>query len=64
MNIGHARDVLSDDVSSMILLAHAILGCDTTSSVFGVGKEESLHLVQDSDTFRLQTSIFHKQSAT
>ena len=64
MNLGHARDVLSDDVSSNILFAHAILGCDTTSRVFGVGKGISLHLVQESDTFRLQASIFQKQSAT
>lgn len=64
LNIGHARDVLSDDVSSNILFAHAILGCDTTSRVFGVGKGVSLRLVQESDTFRVQASIFQKQSAT
>lgn len=64
LNIGHARDVLSDDVSSNILFAHAILGCDTTSRVFGVGKGVSLCLVQESDTFRVQASIFQKQSAT
>ena len=32
-NIGHGRDVLSGDVNSNILFAHAILGCDTTKYV-------------------------------
>ena len=32
--------------------------------MFGVGKGVSLHLVQESDTFRTQASIFLKQPAT
>ena len=63
-SIGHARDVMSDDSSSNTLFTHAILGCDTTSRVLGVGKRVSLRLVQESDTFRAQASIFRKQSAT
>ena len=54
---------MSDDVSSDILFAHAILGCDTTSRMFGVGKGVSLHLVQQSDPFIVQASIFQKQFA-
>lgn len=64
LNIEHARDVLGEDVSSNILFTHAMLGCDTTSRVFGVGKGVSLRLVRESDSFRVQASIFQKQSAT
>ena len=51
-------------MSSNILFAQAVLGCDTTSRVFGVGKAVSLRLVQESDTFTVQASIFLNQSAT
>ncbi len=63
-NIGHARNVLGEDVCNNILFVHAMLGCDITSRLFGGGKEISLHLVQESVSFRAQASIFQKQSAT
>lgn len=47
-----------------ILFAHAMLGCDTTYRVFRVGKEVSLRLVRESDSFGVQESIFQKPSAT
>lgn len=40
-----------------------MVGCDKTSRVFGVGEEVALRLVRESDSFRVQDSIFEKQSA-
>ena len=64
LNIRQARQVLPDYVSNNILFVHALLGCDTTSRVFGVGKGASLSLVKECDMFRAQASIFRKQNAT
>lgn len=64
LNIGHARDVLGDDVSSNILFAHAILGCDTTSRVYGIGKGVALRLIQENDSFRAHARLFKKQLAS
>ncbi|KAK3878633.1 hypothetical protein Pcinc_016764 [Petrolisthes cinctipes] len=64
LNIGRACGILAQDVTSNILFTHAILGCDTTSRVFGVGKSVSLRLVQESPIFREQASVFRKVSAT
>jgi hypothetical protein len=37
-----STNALGQDVCKYLLFAHAILGCDTTSSVYGIGKGQSL----------------------
>ena len=41
-DIGLTREALGDSVCHNLLFAHAILGCDTTSRVFGIGKPAAL----------------------
>ena len=37
-NIKKTKSVLGPDVCNNILFVHAVLGCDTTSRVHGIGK--------------------------
>ena len=41
-NINQVQRVLGDQICDNLLFAHALLGCDTTSRVFGIGKAEGL----------------------
>ena len=41
-----------------MLYAHAFLGCDTTSRIFGFGKGLVLKLVQDESNFLQQATVF------
>ena len=42
LNILQVRKDLGEDVCRHILFAHALLGCDTTSGIFGLGKAMTL----------------------
>lgn len=57
-NIKSLRQKLGSDVCSNILFAHALLGCDTTSKLFSIGKSETIKLLKKSETFRAQAAIF------
>ena len=63
-NIRNTRSVLGHDVCENILFLHAILGCDTTSGVFGVGKKVSLIQIKKNANFLEQAAIFMKQDAS
>ena len=41
-NINQVQRVLGDQICDNLLFAHALLRCDTTSRVFGIGKQEAL----------------------
>ena len=43
---------------------HAILGCDTTSGVYGIGKGVTLHMFEAIKHFQQLASVFHDSSAT
>ncbi|KAL5020678.1 hypothetical protein ScPMuIL_002243, partial [Solemya velum] len=47
-------------VCHFILFVHAVLGCDTTSRVFGLGKGLALKNVKDKQLFREQASVFNQ----
>ena len=49
---------LGEDVCRNILFLHAILGCDTTSKVFGLGKGTALKAFAKSEVFRQAASVF------
>ena len=45
-------------VCDNILFAHALLGCDTTSRVFGFGKSIALKQLQNSPDFNFLAGVF------
>ena len=51
-DISYTKYVLGSEVSNNILQIHAILGCDTTSRVHGIGKGASLKRFQNDPVFR------------
>ena len=44
-NIQVIADKLSNDVCKRLFFSHAILGCDTTSRIYGMGKSLGLKLL-------------------
>ena len=55
---------LGPEVCSHILFLHAVLGCDTTSRLYGIGKGTSLKKFKSSIHFREQARAFDVQSAS
>lgn len=41
-NISSLREMIGEAISKNILFLHAILGCDTTSAIFGMGKKAAI----------------------
>ena len=58
------KEQLGQDVCSNILFIHEILGCDTTSRLFGIGKGASLKKFATSHQFREQARVFSLMSAS
>ena len=54
---------LGQDICNNILFIHAILGCDTTSSLYGIGKGMSLSKFNATSMFHEQAKVFHSNSA-
>ncbi len=50
--------VLGSKICRCILFLHAFLGCDTTSSIFGIGKGLSLKAFNKSEQFQECASVF------
>lgn len=63
-NIKAVKQHLGPAVCSHILFMHAILGCDTTSSVYGIGKGVALKKFTISSDFREQAMVFDTHSAS
>lgn len=61
-NIKRAKFSLGKDVCTNILFLHAILGCDTTSQIHGIGKGGALKHFEGNTIFRQQASVFTDQS--
>ena len=57
-NIGATRTHLGTNVTKYILFAHAILGCDTTSRVFGIGKKNAVTKLKGDNSFLQQAEVF------
>ena len=58
------KSVLGTRVCENILFAHALLGCDTTSRVFGIGKGVALKQLRSSEDFNIQAEVFNRRSVT
>ncbi|CAM1309852.1 Uncharacterised protein r2_g2002 [Pycnogonum litorale] len=57
-NMKSVKQQLGPDVSQHIFFMHALLGCDTTSQVYGIGKGASLKKFKTSAHFREQANVF------
>ena len=58
------KELLDKDICNNILFLHAILGCDTTSSLYGIGKGLSLKIFQQNKHLRRQAAVFQNDLAT
>ena len=61
-NMKKVKEQLGDDVCHDLLFLHAILGCDTTSRVHGIGKAAALKKYAISLHFREQAKVFNSFS--
>ena len=63
-NIKVTKEKLGQDICQSILFMHAFLGCDTTSSLYGIGKGMYLSKFKASCMFREQAKVFDSDSST
>ncbi|KXJ09307.1 hypothetical protein AC249_AIPGENE3666, partial [Exaiptasia diaphana] len=63
-SIKDTKSSLGLNVCDNILFVHAILGCDTTSGIYGIGKGAALKCFAKSSTFREQALIFADKDST
>lgn len=58
------KEKLGNDICQNILFIHAVLGCDTTSRLYGIGKGVSLKKYQTDGQFRQLATVFDDDSAS
>ena len=63
-NMKALKEKLGQDVCNNIFFIHAILGCDTTPRLHGIGKGTSLKKFCESHHFRNQAKVFNNTSAS
>lgn len=63
-NIKATKQLLGPEICQHILFLHAVLGCDTTSRLYGIGKGASVKRFQTSSAFREQAKVFNAHSAS
>ena len=63
-NIRLTKSILGKHVCENILFGHALLGCDTTSRVFGIGKGVALKQLINSEYFNIQAEVFSRRSVS
>ena len=63
-NITAVKEKLGPELCSNILFLHAILECDTTSQLFGIGKGTSLKKFKSSKHFVAQANVFNAANST
>lgn len=63
-NIQALKRDLGFETCKHILFGHAILGCDTTSSLFGIGKAAVLKLITKNPQFQQHAAVFTDETAT
>ena len=52
------------EICSSILFVHAVLGCDTTSRLFAIGKGAALKKISSDAVFREQARVFNQEDAS
>ena len=63
-DIKHVKSMLGQEVCDAILLIHALLGCDTTSRLYSIGKGVALQKFKRENSFRRLSKIFTSPSST
>ena len=63
-NIKRTKTSLGANVCANILFVHAILGCDTTSKIHGIGKGVALTKIRTEALFREQANVFNHPGAS
>lgn len=61
-NINTTIKVLGKEVCQLLPFVHAFTGCDTTSRIYGVGKNVALKKVRWDQMLRQQASVFLKSA--
>ena len=63
-NITAIKEKLGLEICNNILFLHAILGCDTTSQLYGIGRGTSLKKFKSSKHFQMQAKVFSTTTST
>ena len=63
-NIKLTKRALGIRVCENILFGHALLGCDTTSRVFGISKGVVLKLLKNDENFNVLAEVFNRRFVT
>ena len=63
-NIKRTKTSLGANVCENILFAHAILGCDTTSRIYDIGKGVALTKIRTDALFRERGNVFNHPGAS
>ena len=63
-DIKKTKTVLGRNVTSSILFVHALLGCDTTSRVHGIGKGIALKKAKINAQFRQLAGVFNRSDSS
>ena len=63
-NIQDTKNKLGESICSSILFMHAILGCDSTSRIYGLGKGMVLRIFEESKEFRNAAAVFCRKDVT
>ena len=58
--ITQSKQLRGPDVSDHILFIHAILGCDVSSRLFGLGKGLAVKRIESDFQFRQQAKVFNQ----
>lgn len=51
-------EMFGSNICQLLLFAHAIVGCDTTSKPYGLGKGSTLKLLKSNEEFRNYANVF------
>ena len=57
LDVKYAKEVLGEEICNAILSIHALLGCDTTSRMFSIGKQVALQRFRNMEKFRVSPSF-------
>ena len=63
-NVKAVKEQLGPELCTHILFLHAVLGCDTTSRLYGIGKGASLKKFSSSSHFREMAKVFARKSVS
>ena len=63
-DIKKMKAVLGPETCAYILFVHAILGCDTTSGIHGIGKGSALKKIMKDAQSQEQAEVFHNKDST